>query len=301
MRRRQAGWIRIQRDLLDHPIFAPEPFTEREAFIWMIARAAHKGTTHRIGRKMVQVSRGTFMTTLREMQTEWRWNSDNRVRKFLEKLRDDGMILRKTCGKARASKTHICVCNYSEYQDAVRIKGAKEGAKTSAIEAQITPENQTENPDLDREGVALPGAQRCAVKKSDNKLPVDDDTREAPTDRERLLVAMGRNPGDLSTSGKIHGDRNDMIEARRWSGDLGLTIDEQITVIREITAKKGSPPGSFKYFTAAMQDYAGRKALPKLVAINETFPQRASGGGYERSSESTDRLHAFISGARGAP
>jgi len=92
------------------------------------------------------------------------------------------------------------------------------------------------------------------------------------TDRERLLKAMGLPYDGLSTSGRIFGNQADMEEATRWAQDLGLSLAEQIQVIHEVSGRIAQPPNSFKYFTGAMQDAAGRKARPKLVPKTNATP-----------------------------
>ena len=84
--------------------------------------------------------------------------------------------------------------------------------------------------------------------------------------REHLLKAMGLPPDGLTPSGRIHGNSADMFEAKRWADDLGLSVPEQVAVIRDVMQRSSSPPSTFKYFTGAMQEAAGRKASPPLKA-----------------------------------
>lgn len=121
-----TGFITIERKLWDHPLFKPEPMTEREAWMWMIAQAAWAGTRHRVGGELLDVPRGSFMATLRDMQGVFMWGSDKRVRTFLKKLEKDGMIGRTTVGTKNAPKTHVTICNYDEYQTIGRTKDAPE-------------------------------------------------------------------------------------------------------------------------------------------------------------------------------
>lgn len=122
-----SGFITIERDLWKHPVFMPSPMTEREAWMWMLARAAYAGTQHRIGAEVVDVERGSFMATLREMQSAFMWQSDKRVRNFLKKLETHGMLTVLTLGQRNARKTHVTICNYHEYQSLGR---SKDAAKT---------------------------------------------------------------------------------------------------------------------------------------------------------------------------
>jgi len=99
--------------------------SEREAWLWLIAKAAWKDTTHRVGNVVVKVERGSMFMTLRDLQVAWRWKSDKRVRGFLAVLRNERMILIKT----DAGKTQVSICNYSEYQDDGR---SEDAARTNA-------------------------------------------------------------------------------------------------------------------------------------------------------------------------
>lgn len=131
-----TGWIAISRDIFAHDFFAREPMSEREAWVWMIARAAWKDTTHRIGGDMVDVPRGTFFCTLRELQSAWGWGSDFRVRAFLKRLEGERMIN----ANSNAKKTHITICNYDEFQTTERTENASDFEKKrteNALKEQV--------------------------------------------------------------------------------------------------------------------------------------------------------------------
>lgn len=134
-----SGFISIERDIWDHPLFANGEMTEREAFMWMIARAAWADTRHKVGSELVEVKRGSFVTTLRELQSVFMWKSDKRVRTFLKSLENNDMIGRTTVGTANAPKTHVTVCNYDLYQSVGRTKDAPRthgGRTTDAVKEQ---------------------------------------------------------------------------------------------------------------------------------------------------------------------
>jgi hypothetical protein len=108
----ERGFIAVYRGYFDHPIFAKEPFTEREAFQWMIMEAEHEGRRVRRGRAVVMLSRGQFCHSLRFMATAWKWKSISRVSRFLEKLKNDTMIETETGQET----TQVTICNYDKYQ-----------------------------------------------------------------------------------------------------------------------------------------------------------------------------------------
>lgn len=149
-----SGWVRVQRDVFDHDFFAKEPMSEREAWLWMLAKAAWDNTRHRVGSQMVDVPRGSFMVTLRELQSVFMWRSDTKVRNFLKRLEAERMIERTTCGPKNAPKTHVTICNYDEYQSRERTKNApkthqtRHEKRTKETNKQITKEVEAQSEPL---------------------------------------------------------------------------------------------------------------------------------------------------------
>ena len=110
----ERGFVSVDRGVFDHPMFAPEPFTEREAWLWMIAEAAWKPMTVRAGRAVLQIDRGQIACSLRFLATRWKW-PETSVRRFLSRLAaggDDALVLID----AAQSVTRITICNYDKYQ-----------------------------------------------------------------------------------------------------------------------------------------------------------------------------------------
>ncbi|KHQ51119.1 hypothetical protein OA50_04490 [Mameliella alba] len=99
-----TGWVRIDRDIWDDPLFQKEPMSEREAFMWLKANAAWKDTTHRVGGAMLDCPRGSLFITLREFQTTTCWGSDTKIRNFLLRIEEAGLIERKVYGRGNAKK-----------------------------------------------------------------------------------------------------------------------------------------------------------------------------------------------------
>lgn len=85
--------------------------------------------------------------------------------------------------------------------------------------------------------------------------------------RSRLLAAFGVLEKPVHSSGHIYGNHFDMMEATLWERELGLTLDEQCAVIEDVmsTYQGQSPPHSFRYFSAAMERFAGTKNRPPLT------------------------------------
>lgn len=261
----KPGWFIVQRAVFDHDFFADQPMSEREAFLWLVANAAWRDTTHDIGKRTVQVPRGSMVTTLRSLTKSWGWGSDARVRKFLARLADNDMIKHRAIGQRSLSRTVIEVVNYETHQSAGQ-----------SVAAKPKPEPATE---------PIPA-------------PRETDTHEdTATPREMLLEAMGLDPRGSTPSGRIMGNSADMMEARRWSEDLGLTLDEQIDVIRDVLANRdqGDIPTVFKFYEKPMQRRAGLKSAPKLAPITPNAGDK--NGPRNRKKRADSRLADEIAAA----
>jgi hypothetical protein len=105
------GFFQVDRGVWSHPVFVAEAFTEREAWLWLIARAAWKPNGVRVGQLLVHVERGQLAVSSRYLAEAWRWGKSS-VARFLTKLNDAGMI------EARHGRdaTVITLRNYEKYQ-----------------------------------------------------------------------------------------------------------------------------------------------------------------------------------------
>jgi hypothetical protein len=168
------GYIAVDRGIFDHPVFAPEAFTEREAWIWMIAEAAWRPCTVRVGRSLVQVGRGQFVHSLRFMATRWRW-SEARVRRFLGRLSDrrtgDALIVVLATHEA----TQITICNYDKYQDGRRTGDAPSDAPPDAKPTQRRTNNQepVTREDTSLRSVSPPTRKIAPAVRPDDGFPAD--------------------------------------------------------------------------------------------------------------------------------
>src|SRR3954466_6931417 len=105
------GFFQVDRRAWSHPVFAPDPFTEREAWLWLIARAAWKPNGVRVGQLLVHVERGQLAVSTRYLAEAWQWGKSSGG-PLLAKLIDARMI------DARHGRdaTVITLSNYEKYQ-----------------------------------------------------------------------------------------------------------------------------------------------------------------------------------------
>ncbi len=107
----KRGVFAVDRRLFDHPAFKCEPFTEREAWIWMIGEAAWQPTIVRINRQCFELERGQFVHAARYLAKQWQWSA-SRVWRFLQRLKNEGMI--ETHPETDA--TIVTISKYCDYQ-----------------------------------------------------------------------------------------------------------------------------------------------------------------------------------------
>lgn len=107
-----AGFYLMHRGWRNNPVFAGEPYSRADAWIWLIENAAF--APHQIGikGKTVTIGRGQLSHSLRHLATTWKWD-EAKVRRFLSRIERDEMI---RC-VADAGQNVITICNYEKYQD----------------------------------------------------------------------------------------------------------------------------------------------------------------------------------------
>jgi hypothetical protein len=106
------GVFSVARDIWDHPVLnADEPFTRREAWMWLVSAAAWKPYKHGDCGRIASLERGEFCHSIRFLERKWNWKS-GRVERFLNVLEKHDMI-RDT--SRDGSKVYL-ISKYNEYQ-----------------------------------------------------------------------------------------------------------------------------------------------------------------------------------------
>lgn len=81
----------VARSIWGHDAFADEPFSQREAWIWLIGAAAWRDTKVRINGAPVAIKRGEFCFAVRFLAEKWRW-SKSRTDRFINMLEKQAII-----------------------------------------------------------------------------------------------------------------------------------------------------------------------------------------------------------------
>ncbi|MER8741576.1 MULTISPECIES: hypothetical protein [unclassified Mesorhizobium] len=106
-----SGVFAVSRDIFEHHFFAAEPFTEREAWVWLIREAAWKARRVRVKDGMVALKRGQLASSVRFMADRWQWHRSS-VDRFLKRLKTETMI----SISVETGQSVITICKYDTYQ-----------------------------------------------------------------------------------------------------------------------------------------------------------------------------------------
>ncbi|MDU7441061.1 MAG: DnaA N-terminal domain-containing protein [Clostridium sp.] len=106
-----AGWQKIYRDIQEHWLWEDKPFSRGQAWIDLILLVNHEDNKTLIDGELIEVKRGSKITSLRKLADQWGW-STTKVKKFLELLQKEQMIKFESDNK----KTLVSIENYSVYQ-----------------------------------------------------------------------------------------------------------------------------------------------------------------------------------------
>ncbi len=107
------GWIKLHRKIQEHCFWTEErKFSKFEAWIDILFRANHKDEKTIINGQLVDVKRGSFITSEVKLSQKWNWDRKT-VRRFLITLENEKMIAKKSTTKY----TSISIENWDLYQN----------------------------------------------------------------------------------------------------------------------------------------------------------------------------------------
>ncbi len=123
----ELGVFAADRGIFRHPLFDDgEPFSKREAWLWLIAEAAWKSRCVNRNGALLNLDRGDVAHSVRFMATAWNW-SKSRVDRFLDLLEREQMVSRKTGTGSGTGVLVLSVCNYDAYQHVGKPSGTGGG------------------------------------------------------------------------------------------------------------------------------------------------------------------------------
>lgn len=307
-----SGAVRISRELFDDTAFKREPFTEREAFVWLIMEASFKARMKRVGNVEIPLQRGQLAASLRFMAEAFQW-SEARVRRYFDRLKKRRMIDAAT----DAGITVVSVCKYNDYQSGERSTDAPEktgptqqrrtadaNENKGEINAQETiapapPDGGSPPKPAKRRGTRVDGFEPSIEKAIEMGLSPE----RARLQSEKFLNYWSSKSGDATKLdwsktwvnwiiGEI--EKNGTGGPQRGNGSHGQqgrpthkqTVEGFSRALVKIAARNG------EHFTAS-QDLAGRMEAPGGVREREITLSRGEGGDFGDDTVRPFRARGF--------
>jgi DNA-binding transcriptional regulator YhcF (GntR family) len=172
---RKSGYVLIARDMLEHPRFKPRgPFSDLEAWIWLICSAAHapRDVPASNGRQRITIhlEPGQLTFSVRFLAQAWTW-SDKRVQRFLSDLSADQSVTTQTT----TGQTVITLCNWDKYQHPTK-------AATTQTTTQSTTQTTTKKKELKELNSDVVGTR-------EREVPAPNQVKVSP--EKTAAVALG--------------------------------------------------------------------------------------------------------------
>ena len=122
------GWISLYRKIQEHWLWTKRrKFSQFEAWISLLFKANFKDTKIMIGDNLVELKRGSFITSEVKLAEEWKWDRST-VRKFLKTLEEQKMIQKNSTSKY----TSITIGNWDLYQNTQQQNRQQNNIKTTS-------------------------------------------------------------------------------------------------------------------------------------------------------------------------
>lgn len=132
------GWIKIHRKIKESWIWDDKPYDRTHAWFDLLLRANHQDKKIMLGNELIEVKRGSFITSELKLCEAWGW-SKTKLRSFLKMLQVDNMIKIS----ADKKKTTVNIVNYSIYQDSENHEKTTEKPQENHKETIKKPQKNT--------------------------------------------------------------------------------------------------------------------------------------------------------------
>lgn len=109
--KKNSGWIKLHRSMLNHPIWLSEPFSRGQAWIDLLLLANHEEKDFLLGNEIIRAGRGEVVTSQLKLAERWHW-SRGQVQRFLKLLKSVHMLEQK----ASTKRAHLILVNYDKFQ-----------------------------------------------------------------------------------------------------------------------------------------------------------------------------------------
>lgn len=264
----ERGVFAVDRGIFDHDVFADEPFTEREAWVWLIGEAAFRSCRVRVGTARIELARGQLAHSLRFLAKRWKWGLSS-VQRFLSRIEKEGMI-----GTVSGTGiTIITICKYDSYQ---RVSLPDETPGDTPPVQQRYREEGTEHKKLDGGGEARAREPKFKI------------SEEAFAFADEIAVIAGHDVAFLPPLWISAGPavRMQMMLDAGWL--VSVMRDTAKAMMR---GKRDGAPGTIRYFEKGFaRAHAPQLPLSKLNLVDPT-PEEIHGRTKKDVSDVLRGLH----------
>lgn len=195
------GWIALHRNIREHWVYQEKRvFSKYEAWLDLLMDANHQNNKFLFDGQLIEVNRGEFITSVRQLCERWGW-SNTKVNRFLEMLEHDQMLIRKSDSK----KTAISIVNYDFYQ---RYESKETTQKRQQNDAETTQKHTNNN---------------------DKTMNNNDNNNNSPRNTRKKRVYEDDDPNKIlaKTLFKLIKKNQDIKEPNLddWANTIRLTIE----------------------------------------------------------------------------
>ena len=232
------GWICLGRQIMDSWLWEDKPFAFGQAWTDMLLSANHASNRFPLGNEIITLQKGEFVTSELKLMARWGW-SKTKVRRFLQLLENDGMIIKKTDRK----KTTITIVNYSKFQDLkTDSRPIKDQIKTDSRPIKDTNNNDNNNIISSEPDKSAPNPSGILIQLNDKSfydVPVEkialwENTYPAvdvKQELKKMIAWCDSNPTKRKTRRGIERFINNWLSRTQDSG--GTKMDGEESVIEE--------------------------------------------------------------------
>lgn len=248
------NWYRMYRGWQDDDAFEDEPYTEREAWEWLIANAAWEPVTINIKGNPFKLEIGQLSHSIRFMGDKWKWHP-SKVKRFLDKIKKWEKIETAT----ETGQNLITICNYKKYQ-------FKRDRSETAIE---TGPKQDRNKDKEYNNIITTVVDVTREKNFSDAVPNEPKPDAAPVKADAALrshVEIGKQIAKVTgwdTDPNWFGDyaRIEIWLKNGWcpERDIMPTVHR---LMDSLNRQNSEPPRSLKYFEQAIANAHTKRNLP---------------------------------------
>lgn len=230
-----AGWQKIYRDIQEHWLWEDKPFSRGQAWIDLILLVNHEDNKALIDGELMEVKRGSKITSLRKLAEQWGW-STTKVKKFLEQLEKDKMISFESNNK----KTLVTIENYDVYQSK---ESTEITVKKQLDNTEVTQKNFKSNSEVIQKKTNKNNKNIKNDKEGEEKKEIQPLSFPTPT-HEKIFNQFGE------------------ISYKTWLSNLEITDDEIVIY----AANKPFEELIKKRYADAIETLTGKKAIVKEVS-----------------------------------